>query len=118
MDRVGYRPRYLNICIPRVDVNISKSQIAKVFCQLKVGYLEYVNDLPIKGIAQYKRIILRIKCNESERANYICDRFDQGKNVKIVYAMPWYWICVPNRQVEYQKPYYLLDALKADDEMD
>ena len=111
MESLRCRPRYLNICIPRVDVNIPKPQITKVFCQLKVGYVEYVNDLPINGVANFNRVIVRIKCNDSERANYILSRFEQGKNVKIVYAMPWYWICVPNRQLEYQKPYYLLDAL-------
>jgi hypothetical protein len=109
------KPRYLNICIPRVDVNISRSQILKIFCQLKVGYIEHLNDLPIKGVSQYKRVVMRIKCNDSDRAKFILNRFDEGKNIKIVYSMPLYWICVPNRQFEYQKPYYLLDALEPPD---
>jgi hypothetical protein len=42
---------------------------------------------------------VKLKWNDSERSAYILSRFQEGKNVKIVYnkQLPWYWICVPNR---------------------
>ena len=86
------------ICIPRVDTKITKKYIFGVFCSLKVGFIEQITEIPVKNNDSQKCIILKIKWNQSERAKYICQRFDAGKNVKVMYSEPWYWICVSNNR--------------------
>jgi len=87
------------LCIPRIECNIPKTQILATFCKLKIGTIESVVEIPLKEMPRYKRIVIRLKWNDSERAQYMLDRFRDEKNVKIVYnyPMPWFWICVPNR---------------------
>lgn len=88
-----------SICIPRIDASIPKSLIVKTFENLKIGNLEGVVEIPFKDSNKYKRIIVKIEWNESDVSKYILSRFQEGKNVKIVYNLPspWFWICVPNR---------------------
>ena len=88
-----------SICIPRIDSSIPKSLIINTFEKLNIGKLEGVVEIPFKDSNKYKRIIVKIEWNDSERSNYILSRFEDGKNVKIVYNLPspWFWICVPNR---------------------
>ena len=88
-----------SICIPRIDASIPKSMIVSTFESLNIGTLEGVVEIPFNDSAKYKRIIVKLEWNDSERSKYILSRFDEGKNVKIVYNMPspWFWICVPNR---------------------
>lgn len=87
------------ICIPRIDSTIPKSLISKTFESLNIGNLEGIVEIPFKDSNKYKRIIVKIEWNDSDISKYILDRFQEGKNVKIVYNMPspWFWICVPNR---------------------
>jgi superfamily II DNA or RNA helicase len=88
-----------SICIPRIDSSIPKSLIINTFEKLGIGRLEGVVEIPFKDSNKYKRIIVKIEWNESERSKYILSRFEEGKNVKVVYNLPnpWFWICVPNR---------------------
>jgi hypothetical protein len=88
-----------SICIPRIDSSIPKSLIVNTFEKLNIGRLEGVVEIPFKDSNKYKRIIVKIEWNDSERSKYILSRFEEGKNVKIVYNLPnpWFWICVPNR---------------------
>jgi len=88
-----------SICIPRIDATIPKSLIVSAFEKLDIGKLEGVIEIPFKDSNKYKRIIVKIEWNESERSKYILSRFEEGKNVKVVYNLPspWFWICVPNR---------------------
>ena len=87
------------LCIPRIDTSIPKHQIFSTFCKLKIGTIESVVEIPFKDMPRYKRIIVKLKWNDSDRAKYMLDRFRADKNVKIVYnyPSPWFWICVPNR---------------------
>lgn len=87
------------LCIPRIDNSIPKHQIFATFCKLKIGTIESVVEIPFKDMPRYKRIIVKLKWNDSARAKYMLDRFREDKNVKIVYnsPSPWFWICVPNR---------------------
>ena len=88
-----------SICIPRIDATIPKSFIVSTFENLDIGKLDGVIEIPFKDSNKYKRIIVKIEWNDSERSKYILSRFEEGKNVKIVYnlPLPWFWICVPNR---------------------
>jgi len=92
-----YKPqKYHSICIPRVDADVSKGYIFKVFSRMKIGWIEHIAEVPIKADPQFKRVFIKLKWNRTELANKINVRFDNGQNVKIVHSMPWYWICVSN----------------------
>ena len=88
-----------SICIPRIDSSIPKSTIIHTFESLNIGKIFRVIEIPFKDSNKYKRIIVKVEWNESEMSKYILTRFQEGKNVKIVYdkILPWFWICVPNR---------------------
>lgn len=88
-----------SICIPRIDSAIPKSLIINTFEKLGIGRIDGIVEIPFKDSNKYKRIIVKIAWNESERSKYILSRFYEGKNVKVVYNLPepWFWICVPNR---------------------
>ena len=74
-----------SICIPRIDASIPKSLITKTFENLNIGKVEGVVEIPFKDSNKYKRIIVKIEWNDSERSKYILTRFQEGKNVKVVY---------------------------------
>jgi hypothetical protein len=92
-----YKPKkYHSICIPRMDADVSKGYIFKVFSRMKIGWIEHIAEVPIKADPQFKRVFIKLKWNRTELANKINVRFDNDQNVKIVHSMPWYWICVSN----------------------
>jgi len=98
------------ICIPRVSSRITKEYIFGVFCTLKVGFVEKITEIPVRNDESQKCILVRIKWNNSERAKYICSRFDEGKNVKVVYSDPWFWICVSNNRFSTSATYPYANA--------
>jgi hypothetical protein len=88
----------LELCIPRMSINIKKDVIFKTFCSLKLGYIERISEIPLKTNPLFKRIIIRIKWNPStEEAKYIYNRIVNSEPVFIVYDMPWYWKVVLNQ---------------------
>lgn len=97
-----------SICIPRIESTIAKSTIIKTFELLNIGNIYRVIEIPFKDSNKYKRIIVKLEWNNSEMSNRILSRFQEGKNVKIVYnsQSPWFWICVPNRDRDSQKHVY------------
>jgi hypothetical protein len=63
-----------------------------MFCKLNIGFIEKISEIPNKMKPDYKRIIIKIKKTEkNERAHFIWSRFNEGKDIKIVYCEPWYW---------------------------
>jgi hypothetical protein len=73
--------------------------ILSTFTKLDIGDIDSIIEIVFKDTPKYKRIIVKLKWNNSSRANYILSRFREDKNVKLVYdsQSPWYWICVPNK---------------------
>lgn len=73
--------------------------ILSTFQNLNIGEIDCVVEIPFKDAPKYKRIIVKLQWNASENAKFMLERFQDGKNVKIVYnsQLPWYWICVPNK---------------------
>jgi hypothetical protein len=90
------KPKHPMICIPCVDESIPKSFIFNVFCKMQIGYIENIVEYPVKNKEMYKRIVVKLKWNRSELSKYIQSRFEDGKNIKIVYSntLPWYWMGV------------------------
>ena len=90
----NYTPTQHVICIPKVSNKITKQYIFSIFCSLKIGFIEKLTEVPIRNDPLHKRIFVKIKWNQSDLSKYICNRFESGENVKVVYSEPWYWICV------------------------
>jgi hypothetical protein len=81
------------ICIPRVDNNISKQQIFETICALRIGYIDKITEIPLKNDETGKRIIIKFKTwVENEKSRLILNRFQENKDIKIVYNNPWYWV--------------------------
>ena len=79
------------ICIPRIESSINREYIYNTFHKLKIGYIEKLNEIPLRNEPTHKRIIIRIKLNNSETAYDIKNFLDELGSVKIVHNMPWFW---------------------------
>ncbi len=80
-----------NLCIPRMENTINKKDIFNVFKKLNIGYIEKIIELPLKNENEYKRIIIKIKWNNSDQSEKIQTRLQNNEPVYIVYEMPWFW---------------------------
>lgn len=80
------------LCIPKLEVYISREFIVSCFEEKDIGCIEKIIELPHKNNPLYKRIILHIVLSEeSENAKLLRGRFSEKKDVKLVYKFPWYW---------------------------
>lgn len=85
----------LVLCIPRVSTTITREQIIQVITKMNIGDVETLHEIPLQQGNNYKRIIIRIKWDRSSRhSQRIHSMLSENKSIKIVYSMPWYWICV------------------------
>jgi hypothetical protein len=83
----------LTLCIPRVDIKTEKQEIFNVFKALHVGYIGHISEIPLKNDLTGKRIVVKFKTwVENELSERIMKRLDAGKDLKIVYKEPGYWI--------------------------
>lgn len=84
-----------SICIPRMESSISREYIYSTFRQLNIGHIDKLTEIPLRNDATYKRIILRLRLNNTKNAFDIKEFLEKSGSVKIVYNMPWYWKVVP-----------------------
>jgi hypothetical protein len=81
------------ICIPRVDINIPKQKIFETICALRIGFIEKIIETPLKHDETGKRVIIKFKTwVHNEISDRIEKRFQDNKDIKIVYNFPWYWV--------------------------
>ena len=85
----------LEMCIPRITNYTPRDQIFTALCKLKIGYIKKLTELPIKTDPNFKRILIRVQLNDSETAQKIKARMDEGKTIHLVYDMPWFWQLKP-----------------------
>ena len=85
--------KQMELCIPKVSVNISQKTIFHVFCKLKIGYIVKIIENPLKNDPSYKRIIIRIHWDNTQPlAKEIQEHLkNPNEHMNIVYDMPWYW---------------------------
>jgi hypothetical protein len=85
--------RQMELCIPKVSVNISQKTIFQVFCKLKIGYIVKIIENQLKNDPSYKRIIIRIHWDNTQPlAKEIQEHLkNPTEHMNIVYDMPWYW---------------------------
>lgn len=101
----------IQICISKVDTKIQKHEIFKYFCRLKIGYIEQMVEFPIKPfdgafspyqnaadpLLEYKRVIIKLKWNQTKNAKKFLERFKENKTIKVVYTdEPVFWVCKPH----------------------
>jgi len=83
-----------SICVPFIFSNISRSHIRKVFEDLELGKIAYI-DIHIAQKCQRAYIYFE-SWNTTERVNDIKSWLVDGKELKIIYKDPWYWKCYLN----------------------
>jgi hypothetical protein len=101
--------RNMELCIPKVSVNISQKMIFKVFCNLKIGYIVRISENLLKNDPSYKRVIIRIHWDNTQPlAKQIQEHLkNPNEHMNIVYDMPWYWQIFanhPQRPTKYSCP--------------
>uniref|UniRef100_A0A6C0JWR9 Uncharacterized protein n=1 Tax=viral metagenome TaxID=1070528 RepID=A0A6C0JWR9_9ZZZZ len=83
------------LCIPKLSFNISSEYIINIIQKMNIGTIDTLHEIPLKYNKNYKRIIMRINWNlESSQSKRIYSILNENKSIKIVYDMPWYWVCV------------------------
>jgi hypothetical protein len=81
-----------SLCIPKVDVGVSKDYIYKTISKLKIGNIQNIIEIPLRNDPNYKRIIIKLFWNENEpRIKNIKKNLCESGSLKIVHDMPWYW---------------------------
>ena len=83
------------LCIPRIENTIQKEFIFKKLCALNIGYIQKLTEIPLKSNPNFKRILIKIKWNTSQKTLDLKNKLMSGQTIKFVYQMPWFWkICV------------------------
>ena len=85
------------ICIPRMEMNISIDYIRKTFDKLGIGKIHKITEIPLRTDPNYKRILIDVSWIKNAKSEYILNRFQEGKNVKLIHGGPWYWKMVLGR---------------------
>lgn len=78
-----------SLCIPRVCINWSESQIRSVLDSIGLGEIKHINILT-KG--NFKLVFIHFKrWFSNDNANMARERLLNGKDIKIIYEDPWFW---------------------------
>jgi hypothetical protein len=80
-----------SLCIPRIETSTPKDYIYKTICNLQVGYIEKLIEIPLRNDASYKRIIIKINWNNTEKSTRLQEILETKGSIKLVHDMPWYW---------------------------
>jgi len=90
-----------SLCIPRVFPNISEARIRKTFEDIFIGRIEKIDI--IKG-DKFNRVFVHLSWNNTSDALYVRNQVMTGKDVKIVYDGPWFWMVSASRNQTTQPP--------------
>lgn len=86
------------ICIPRMENNISKDYIYQIFKKLDIGKIINIQETPLYNDTEFKKVMLRVKWNtQIPKISNIMDQLNNGKSIKLVHSEPWYWKIVLKR---------------------
>lgn len=87
-----HTPTDLTIYIPRVSTAIQRQQIFEIFSNLRIGFIDKIIEHPNKVDTTIKRVLVKFKTwVNNKNSHLIMKRFDDNKDIKIVYADPWFW---------------------------
>lgn len=82
---------YTSLCIPRIESTVNKNYVLSIFNKLNIGIINKIHEIPLRYNENFKRIIISIKLNASEKSQTVQKLLSENKSVKIVHDMPWYW---------------------------
>ena len=72
--------------------------VKRKFLRLTSKTYPHGTENQLKNDPEYKRVILKIKWNNTEQASNIKTRLNENKPVNIVYELPWFWrVVLSNR---------------------
>jgi hypothetical protein len=74
-----------------MEKTIRREKIFNTFRKLNIGYIERITEIPLKNDKEYKRVIIRLKWNETEQSKVIQSRLINSEPINIVYELPWFW---------------------------
>jgi hypothetical protein len=74
-----------------METRISKEYISQTMNKLKIGKIEQITEIPLRNDMKHKRVIIKLKWNQSENATNIKTRLQNKETIKIVYEWPWFW---------------------------
>ena len=78
-----------SLCIPRVFSNIGEARIRKIFEDISIGRIEEIDI--IKG-NKNNRVFIHLTWNNTPDAQFVRNQVMTGKDVKIIYDEPWFWV--------------------------
>jgi hypothetical protein len=82
------------LCIPKVNINTTETQIRKIFSGLDLGIIDRVNIVTKtnKQGEKSKRVFIYLKqWADSANAALARERFANGQDIKVTYNEPWFW---------------------------
>ena len=88
----------ISLCIPRMEASVTRDYIYSVFNTLNVGHIEQLSEIPLRNECDFKRIILYIRLNCSDKAIAMKESLKDRGYVNIVHNMPWFWKVVRGNQ--------------------
>jgi hypothetical protein len=94
-------PKVQTLCIPKVNFETTKNDIFKTFNKINIVELERVDIICKKSQKgeNYKMVFLHFnKWYNTDIAENAKDRILSGKDIKVVYAFPWFWKITANRR--------------------
>ena len=57
-------------------------------------FLKDEKPVPVRPEIDSKKAFIHFKnWNKDDKSQYVKDIITSGKDIKIIYSMPWYWIC-------------------------
>lgn len=80
---------YYKLCIPRIENTISKEQVFRCFQKFKLGKIEKINIIN-KNDNSTAFIYIK-EWFVGEKVDKIIKRFDENKDIKVVYDSQFYW---------------------------
>jgi hypothetical protein len=85
------------LCIPRMEVTISKNYIHQTLTKLKWGSIIKINEIPLRNDPSQKRVIIKIRWTDD--SNRYKERIDKGDSIKLVHSenSPWFWKIVQSK---------------------
>ncbi len=93
MTFIKHQSTDLMMFISRVDASIPRSKIFETFNKMKIGFIDRIIEKPFNDGSGGKFVIIKFRTwVETPLSKRILKRFDEGKDIKIVYDDPWYWI--------------------------
>ena len=94
----------IDLCIPKVSIHISRTQIFKIFCQLNIGYISKIIENPLRKDSNYKRVVICVHWDNTQTVAKEMQEIlkDPTEHVNLVYNMPWYWQIYANQPRKYK----------------